>query len=615
MKLKLDASFRVERNRLMIDGRVESTSARDRAITVYLALPVSNGAWEWQRTLNKTLRPFDEMKVAPNVEEIVTNLPLAVLSDQAAHKGFALILDQGRPVLYRLGINPRERLMFAAFDFGLIDQQSADGRNLRAAEFHVELAAIDPSWGLRSGIEKLYALRPDYITDRVGHGGGWEISGGRRHAKETEDDRAATGFRFDWSGVDNNRETWEWNAKHGVANLIYIEPEFFQFSMGDYPAPTVNDARERMAKLLVGNEKEWSAFLPLHYSKAITDNKHMRKLAPRAVLDYLLQSLAASVMADPEGQPVLGLGHRIGWIGDSGFGVMAPTNLAPAIPGGRGTAAIERYLKFFDETIQAEGWTPPAGFGLDCFMSAPNDYRRESFKYVASPLGFDPVTKQPMIPKAFGSVEWLKALRQGFRQREVIIMANCFGPVTFAAPQIDVFGLENSQVNEPEFFRIIAGPRRTITFLPYDNPPPQAMLDYQLFWCIYPGRNVPAETMRQMIPVLDNLYQAGWCPVTGAWASFPPNERADRPNIKAQIVSASIQIERYGRKDDATIFLSIYNPGIQNTTVTVKLDPDLTGSRIGGQVVYNGAETFTLKSDTFTLPIAAKQTKVLRLNR
>ncbi len=187
---------------------------------------------EWHRTLNYSLQPFEDMKVVPSLEETVTNLPLAVLSDRDKKRGMRLILDQGRPVLYRLAINPREHLLYAAFDFGLVHQRSVDGRSLRAAEFHVEMACTDRTGDCEAGLRSCTRCTPEHVVDRVGHGGGWEIGGGRRQAKETPDDRAAAGFRFDWSGTDNDRELWEWNAKHDIANLIYIEPGVFAVQHG-----------------------------------------------------------------------------------------------------------------------------------------------------------------------------------------------------------------------------------------------------------------------------------------------------------------------------------------------------------------------------------------------
>ncbi|WP_437222721.1 hypothetical protein SH661x_002911 [Planctomicrobium sp. SH661] len=598
LDIKFNATYRAEKNRILVDGIVESTQASDRAITVYVALPISpSSTWNWFLDLNNSVQPFEEMKKVPTYEVQNATFPLAVLSDAQRKKGIGLLIDQQRPVQFRLAVNPRERLMYAAFDFGLIPEKGFDGRNLAAGEFHLEIIAVEPAWGIRSGVASLYELHPENFLDRVGHGGGWEVDGARRKAQNSPEDLIASGLRFEWTAAENDQETWEWNARNGVKNLIYIEPDFLQFSMGDLPAPATPDAQKRLEKLSSGDQQEWAAFLPLHYSKAATSNRHLQLRDSKEYLSKLLSSQNASVMYDRNGEPVLGLGYRPGWIGDSGFGVMSPANLAPAIPDGRGSMIIHDYFQYFDDAISKLGWSPIDGFCLDSFLEVPNDFRRENFAYMQSPVAFDPVTKLPMAPKGFGAVEWLKEVRRHFAPRNMIIMANCFGPMTFTAPELDVFGLENTQVIEPQYFRVIAGPRRPITFLPYD-PPSQAILDYHLFWGIYPGRDVPVDVLKPMIPVLDKLYQATWQPVTGIRSEFQ-----------------EIQIERYGQKTDEEIYIAVHNPTLNEGTVELKLENPRIGVRTRAEGLYNETAPLTIQGNRLRLHLGKMQTKVLRLSR
>ncbi|HWL07518.1 MAG TPA: hypothetical protein VNQ76_03870 [Planctomicrobium sp.] len=598
LNLKLNATYRAEKTRIVVDGKIESTVSADRAITVYVALPIQSApTWEWFLDLNRSVRPFEEMKKVPTFEAQNPTFPISVLSDAQRRRGIGLLIDQQRPVQFRLAVNPRERLMYAAFDFGLIPEQRFDGRNMLEAEFHLEIIAVEPAWGIRSGVAKLYELHPENFVDRVGHGGGWEVDGARRKAQNSQEDLVASGLRFEWTAAENDQETWEWNARNGVKNLIYIEPDFLQFSMGDLPAPTTPDAKNRLEKLSTGDEQEWSVFLPLHYSKAAISNRHLSQRDQREYLSKLLASQNASVMHDVHGEPVLGLGYRPGWIGDSGFGVMSPANLAPAIPDGRGSMIIHDYFKYFDEAISKLGWSPIDGFCLDSFLEVPNDYRRENFVYMQSPVAFDPVTKQPISPKGFGAVEWLREVRKEFAPRNVIIMGNCFGPMTFTAPVLDVFGLENTQVIEPQYYRVIAGPKRPITFLPYD-PPSQAILDYHVFWGIYPGRDVPVSVLKPMIPVLDRLYQATWQPVTGVRSEFQ-----------------EIQIERYGLKTDEAIYIAVHNPTSNEGAIDLKLEMGRIGTRTRAEGIYNETASGPLQGNRLRLHIGKMQTKIIRLDR
>ena len=592
LDLKLATTFHAESERIVIDGQIESTNAEDRAVTVYVALPITPGDWSWCQSLSRTTKPFDKTENPAALEDGICSDPLVVLADAAKNHGLGLILDQKFPVVYRFIVNPKENLVYAAFDFALINQSNSKGFLQQKADFHLELVRTDPAWGFRSGLEKLYTIHSEYFTDRVGHGGGWECGGYRR--KFTDEQNLLGAYRFDWSATDIDKTKWEWNKKNGIENLIYIEPDFLQFSMGDFERPTPTQTMSRMVKLTENDTTEWEKLLPLHYSKAFNCNPHPKSAQLRPFLDRLIESIRISGMYEKNGKPISGLGYRPGWIGNSGFGAMIPANLAPEIPGGRGEIILKYCLgELYDEYL-ANGWTRPDGFGLDCFMDVPDDYRRENFQYMSIPLSFDPATKQPMVPQGFGSIEWVKKLREEYIEHNGLIMANAFGPMIFAAPYLDIFGIENTQVYDPGKIRSIAGPKRPITFLSY-TPPAKEMLDYHLIWGIYPGRNIEPEMLGTMVPTLDAMYEAGWQPVSG---------------VKSKI---GVHVERFGKKEDASIYVGIYNPKDEAVNVDCTLYPELLGKRSKAETIYNGDESIAVENDVLNLRLEAKQTKILRL--
>ncbi|MCL2117247.1 MAG: hypothetical protein FWH27_02350 [Planctomycetaceae bacterium] len=594
MNLKLAAIYRADKCRILIDGHVESTSADDRAVTVYVALPVTPGDWNWHQSLSRTTKPFEEMKKLPQLEDGFCPEPLAVLANVANDCGLALIMDQKFPVVYRFLVNPREKLVYAAFDFALLNQDNAQGISQRKADFHLELARTDPAWGFRSGLDKLYSLHPENFIDRVGYGGGWEYFGSAKN-QLTEQENLASGCRFDWNADSDNPARWEWNHENGIKNLIYIEPDFLQFSMGDFAKPTRADTQTRLKKLTANDNAEWEKFLKLHYSRAFNCNPYPKSATQRPFLDDLMSSIAISGMYANDGQPILGIGYRPDWIGDSGFGAMIPANLAPGIPGGRGATTLEHCLGALYNEILTSGLSHPDGFGLDCFMAVPHDYRRENFRYMNTPLSFDFKSKAPLVPCGFGSIEWLKELRKRYADTNGLIMANAFGPMIFAAPYLDIFGIENTQVLFPDQIRIIAGPKRPVTFLSY-HPPAREVLDYHLIWGIYPGRNTPPEILTQMVPVLDELYQAGWQPVTGA-----------------RISPGHVHVERFGDHSDKYVYLAIYNPEHEKVTVTLSLDMERLGLRTQVETIYNGSEIFSINNKECVVNLDSKQTIIIKL--
>ena len=551
LKLSLEAEYLTRGESLIIRGAVETLEAADRAVTVYVTLPVDSGSYEFFQSLSRSAEPFREFRSLPHYEVKLTGYPFTALADSGADLALGIGVDLGKPCTYRLGFNPALKVLYVAFDLALTDIETVHGESLKVGNFEAVVYPTDAAWGMRSAAERYYQLYPEYFVDRVQCGGGWEVPWHRRQSGQTPEEIVAGGYRFVWGADELSAEEWNWNADHDILNLIYIEPEFFQFSMGDYQSPTTEETMARLKRLSENDETEWRKFLPLHYSTAYNCNPHAKSADRRAFLHSLMKATLASGMQDKNGELVLGLGNRVAWIGDSGFGAMVPCNLNPAIPDGRGMAAFETMLEPMMAEFAAEQRRAPRGFGLDCFMDVPPDYRRENFRYAALPLAFDPETKQPMVQRGFGSLEWLKALTERCRPRNMVVMANAFGPMTFASPYLDIFGIEGTMVSDPEFLRTIAGPKRPITYLPYD-PQPKPGIEYHLFWGIYPGRNVTVDILRPMIPVLDALYEASWQPVTRL--------EADQ----------GVRVERYGVSGVGKIYFTAHNPGRSAVKTTLR---------------------------------------------
>ncbi len=592
--LAMTVHYRPEGDAIRVSGEIRSLNALDRAVGVYLALPLNPAAdYDFYSSLSRSIKPFREMEKVPQFEAKVTDYPFTVAAAPAQRQALAIAVDQGKPCNYRLAVNPKLGILYAAADFALIDETDVDGRSMRGAAFDFLVYPADPAWGMRSAAERYYRHFPEYYADRVKSGGGWEIPWHANQSQQNPEETLAGGYRFVWGADELDAENWSWNAANGRLNLIYIEPEFFQFSMGDYASPTAAETLERMRKLSGGDAAEWEKFLPLHYSRAYNCNPHASNSDRREFLHGLIEAAFASGMYDRGGEPVLGLGNRVAWIGDSGFGAMIPCNLAPAIPAGRGEAAIAVALDPLIREIQGRGLPLPNGFGLDCFMDVPADYRRENFRYNRLPLTFDAQTRQPMVQRGFGSIEWLRELAARYRPDGMVVMANAFGPITFAAPDLDIFGIENTFVTDPEFLRTIAGPFKPTTYLPYE-PQEKAKIEYHMFWGIYPGRNVTVDILGPMIPVLDRLYAAGWEPVTAATAD-------------------GVRLERFGRAADGEIFFTVHNPGATAAKAAIRPDHERLGG-VGGwsaETVYPEQRPLPV----LELELAAGATAVIRIFR
>lgn len=599
LSLDLDASYKNLGDRISVSGKVTSTNNEDRSVTVYVALPVSdNTNWEFHKSLIHKTAPFADVASVPQLEDVCTEYAVAVLADKSNGTGLALMMDQSKPINYRLVVNPKQKLFYVAFDVALLNQNRFDGMSQKSVDFQIEIVRTDGAWGFRSGLEKLYTIHADLYEDKLGYSGGWELYT-RGQFNYTNEQNIAGGYRFDWSAADNDRTLWEQNVSNNFLNLLYTEPEYMQFSMGDNTAPTISQTAERFNKLMAGDATEWETFMKLGYSQWYCGTIHAKSTALRPFTDNILASAEASVVHDRDGNPVWNLGNR-DWIQDLKHGAMMPCNISPNIPGGRGTVMREIGMDPLYEEYLSNGWTAPSGFALDEFMMSPDDYRRENFKYMEIPVSFDPVTKQPMVVRGFSSVEWIKKLWSDYtaKSRNLYLLANCKGSMTFVAPYLDIFGIENTYPLDPNYYRVLAGKKRAVTNVSY-TPPPKANLEYNLLWCIYTGRNATYDVLTPIVKMGDKLYDAGWEPVTGA-----------------EVSPSSVRIERYGSMSSDTVYLVIHNMATTSQNVKVTYDTDIIGKRTKAQLVYNGTDALNIVSDSeVSTQLAGRETKVIMLTK
>lgn len=599
LNLSVDASYKNLGDRILVSGKVSSTNTEERSVTVYVALPIAaKTAWELHKSLLHKTQPFVDVVSVANLEDVCIDYPIATLADKTNDCGLGLMIDQTKPIAYRLVVNPKHKLFYVAFDVALLNQNRFDGTSQKTADFQIEILRTDPKWGFRSGLDRLYTIQAANYQDKIGFGGGWELWT-KSEFNYTNAQNIEGGYRFDWSGADNSKTLWEQNVKNNFLNLLYTEPEYMQFSMGDNTAPTVSQTAQRFNNLIAGDATEWNTFMKLGYSQWYCGTIHPKVTTLRPFLEKILASANVSVVHDKDGKPVWNLGNR-DWIQDLKHGAMMPCNISPNIPNGRGSVMREIGMDALYQEYLTNGWTAPSGFALDEFMMSPDDYRRENFKYMETPVSFDPVTKQPMVVKGFSSVEWVKKLQKDYAalSRKLFLMTNCKGSMTFVAPYLDIFGIEDTYPLNPDYFRVVAGKKRAITNVSY-TPPAKKHIEYNMLWCTYVGRNVTYDVLSPIVKMEDKLYTAGWEPITGAVAT-----------------PSAIRIERYGSVSNDTVYIVVHNMSTSNQAVSINLDPTIIGKRTNAKLVYNGSETLNISTDSkISFSIGDRETKVVMLSK
>lgn len=591
MEMKIDASYSVVANdKIVIDAKIESLSAKDRILTVYFGIPLKNSNWKWGQSFTDSVFVFRNGEKS-GFEEIMRDYPFCSLSTEDV--GISMSVGIDSPVNCRFIANPQLGIASVAFDFAFVNSSDSPKN---AANFSLSLRRIDPKWGFRSACEKYYKEYSKYFKseNRYG-GGGWDVPFYRRKAKESKQEILRAGYRYNWDVRDSSDEEIKWNHDNNIANLLYIEPEFLQFSMGDYKSPSYDETFARLTKLSSGEQPEWDRFLSLHYSKAWCCHPHSEGSDIGEFLDELLESGASSGMFNKSGQMELGIAYRPGWIGDSGYGAMIPCNLCPNIPKGKGSFNIDRCIVPVIDELENRTGVPVDGLSLDCLMDVPDDYRRSNFRYSAFPLSFERDVLLPCVKKGNGTIEWLSKLQDTCRDRGMIIMGNMFNLNYFAAPYIDVFGIEAPSVSNPQLLRFMAR-HRVVTYLPYSNRG-RKDVEYHILWGIYPGRGIANEVLSQIVPVLDKIHYAGWEPVTLARSSHP-----------------EINIERYGDTASES-YLVIHNPTRKMLDCEIRLDAKWLehGNLLVSEIYPGNGEAISVKNGGFNVKISEHETIVISL--
>jgi len=565
--LEVQATYRSLGPGLEIAGTVTDRRGQDRAVTVYWAVPVTEAPWQWWDSVAVSRTGADEWGELANLEAGLeyglngahSRYPLGAISCPALG-GLALAIRMDEPVVHRIAYHPRRHLFYVALDFGLVPETTPDGRSLSEASFRLLLYRHDPTWGFRAALQRYYDLFPDFFTKRVPREGGWYCWG---DVSATEGALEA-GFGVHWG--PSGYEAVKWDNEHGVLAFLYIEPEFYQQTMGDFDrAPTREEGLERLRKLAAGDPEETEKFAQLSYASSYVPGGWRREHSLPDAIRTVARAAERSAAYGADGQPTTSIG-QYPWMGESRWGVMFHCNLDPDIPDGKGWFAQEVYLRPELQWADEQG-AHYDGVGLDSFGGyghfARADYRRENFPYTEEPLCFSAADHRPVRVAAFASVKWLRQLAEELHADGRYLMTNCSwhvtpGWLTFAAPYLDVFGAEAPAFADPDFIRAIAR-HKTCTDLPY-NPRPDPEVARHLLHGIFPGHGHQLELMRPQAPLLRALAAAGWEPVTCA-----------------RVEPASVRVERFG--SDQTVYFVLHNPTQEAVQSRLKVEADALGLR------------------------------------
>jgi hypothetical protein len=550
LRIELDITF--FKSHLRLDSKVKDLTGEDRAISLYIALPVAEEGWRWwdyvrrAKEIERENEYSNAVYCGAGATGYISLYPIGCVEDGRSSVVMGIPMD--RPRLYRIACNGGSGELYIAFDFGLIPDSI---RYPSSADFSLVIYRADPEWGFRSALKRYYEIFPEFFVKRVEKEGIWMPFTDISTVEGYED----FGFAFH-EGTNNVK----FDDQIGVYSFRYTEPMTYW---------------QRMPKEV-----------PRTYEAAVDFLKKNMRSQDRRLRD-ISRATELCGAYDRDGRYVLRIEDRP-WCD----GAVFTLNPNPDIPEDEFHTVNKAHLNYTPQMgdrlysgengqLDGEYLDSLEGWGSD------RNFRREHFRYVSVPLTFDPQTKRPVILQIFSTYEFTRYISDDIHRRGRLMMANAvpwrFG---FLGHLLDVMGTEVNwmqgdklvpESDERMSYRRAICYRKPYLLLMntfYDKFTPDKVEVYMkrcLFYGIFPSMfshnaaenpywrnpkwyNRDRHLFKRYIPLIRLIAQAGWEPVTGV--------RGD---------NSFVYIERYGDFEDEFLYLTLLNPTDERQGIELSL--------------------------------------------
>ncbi len=291
LQLRLSLTLTAHDGDLEVNGTVQDLRGADRAVTVYVPLPVS-GEWVWSPDMRRDLPArglcINAFRTGAGATGMRSSYPLAVLS--GAKGGLVLATPIDAPRHDRLAYDAERNMFYAAFDLGL---SAAVKRSPGTASFRTILYASDPALRFRGALAQYYRLFPNAFEKRVSNEGLWMAFTDISTLPNPED----FGFAYQ-EGAPNVA----WDEQHGVLSFPYTEPMTTWFQL----APEVTRSYDGAVGYLHGllDKKDD----PLHESASVIDASSVLDGTGRSVLSVVNAPWCDGVVFALDADPAIPVG-------------------------------------------------------------------------------------------------------------------------------------------------------------------------------------------------------------------------------------------------------------------------------------------------------------------
>ncbi len=561
MHVRLSAQITPVRYGIRVDGTVTDTRGVDRAVGVQFSLPINALGWTWWQD-SEEHQVVDGNSLCRFTYQCESGIgecsiyPWCALSGAQAGISMSLPLEQG-PQTFILQHNQQVPATSVTFYCGLT--QSA-GRHPGTAPFSFLLYSHDPMWGMRSAMERFYQLDPNSF---------------RRRAT-----RPLYLNYVDSERLDKRRAKLILDQRLAVSGPLVFGEGF--------------DCVGTMSM----SYDFW--FLPTAHTNWLSDSQVVEGLqsyTPSQELRYYgaptLSNLLQMVAYDEHGQFRYIEDTRY-WLPHEGYNrsVVAGWGLNFRVDDDPDVCSVQRdrcqnvVAAFLKAHPASTPWQ--AAFTADAIEGYQGnekgiDYRPDHFRTTAAPLTFG----YQKLKVALANPVWdfhNKFLYPLSQQQGFLVCGNANGyGQCFTVPFLDIgmaeFGWDPQHPEQVDrYLRAIAYQKMWRYWHVLDGKGQYAdsnldLLQSQLKRClaldIFPpcrwlaqGSEANMEAVRPLfqyyIPILEELWNAGWQPVTYANAG-------------------GVNVERFGQYADGTLHFTLRNRGTTTASVTLNLDRTALG--------------------------------------
>ena len=564
--LRVTSQSAVAAGHVTVSGRITSTVARDRAVTVVYALPLDATGWRWDddirrsREITGTGEFTNVVPAGCGATGTMSVYPVAAVWN--GKTGVAIATDLTKPALCRLGYSAGLKRLFIAYDFGL----SPETRNFpNSAEFRLVIYPFDPAEGFRSAMRKYMEIFPDSFVVRSKEQGLWMPFTDVSTVRGWED------FGFRYHEGDNNVP---WDDAHGVLSFRYTEPMTWWMQMAKGTPRTPAAAKEIRDQLATGKDAQQRRMAEVSRLTAMTgdDGEPALRFEDTPWCDGAVWSLNPNP-----------------WLGQGSGDAKSPMNAATV---------------YWNDQIKEQLYGPAAKGKLDGeyldslegYVTANLNFRREHFATTTVPLVFATETRQAALFKGLAVCEFTRWISEDVHRAGHLMFANGVPyRFTFLCPWLDIMGTETNWLSagkyqpppfsQMDLWRTLSGGKPYLLLMntDFDRFTPDLVEKYFnrcLFYGMWPGffshnaahnpywqnpkwydRDRPM--FRKFLPRIKQVAEAGWQPVTGATCDNP-----------------QIMLERYGPDSQGRAYLTTYNDTDQSQTGTVSLTTKPAGPNI-----------------------------------